>query len=89
MSKISCKTCKGLCCYLEVALIDDSDDQVPSELVDKDIIGRMTMKRNSDGSCVALNHSTFLCTIYANRPYLCREYQAGDDDCLVERRALN
>ncbi|TSA40752.1 MAG: YkgJ family cysteine cluster protein, partial [Betaproteobacteria bacterium] len=31
------------------------------------------------------DRSTMLCKIYSRRPMVCREYQAGDSDCLVER----
>ncbi len=85
---ISCNTCRALCCRLEVALIDDADEQVPIELTQKDFDGPQVMQRGEDGYCVALNRQTFLCTIYEKRPFLCREYQAGDYDCLEERKAL-
>jgi len=29
-----------------------------------------------------------LCTIYQRRPVICRDYQAGDSDCLGERLQL-
>lgn len=91
MSKdnISCSTCMALCCRLEVQLIDDSDDQVPAQyttLVD----GTYTaMKRGRDGWCVALDRATMLCSIYAKRPFLCRDYQVGDFDCIEERKKLS
>jgi len=88
MKKITCDSCRALCCKLEVALIDDSDDAVPSEFTEKAFDGPIVMQRESDGYCKALNRSTFLCTIYDLRPFLCRDYQAGDDDCLEERKAL-
>jgi uncharacterized protein len=84
--EVTCSTCKAVCCRLEVRLIDDSDDQVPLEyvtLVDKQYLA---MKRGADGWCEALDRTQMLCTIYEKRPYLCREYQTGDYDCLVERK---
>jgi len=29
-----------------------------------------------------------MCTIYQRRPVICRDYQAGDSDCLGERLQL-
>lgn len=83
-----CSSCKALCCKLEVLLVDDSDDQVPTAFTEKDECGRTVMSRLEDGWCAALDRKTMLCTIYSQRPYLCREYQAGDLDCLDEREKL-
>ncbi len=86
--EINCSTCRALCCKLEVQLVDDSDDQVPIEYTEK-VDGMYTaMKQASNGYCIALNPQTMLCTIYERRPFLCREYQAGDFDCMVEREKL-
>jgi len=85
-TKITCATCRALCCRLEVRLIDDSDDQVPIRYTEKKDNLYMVMKQGKDGWCEAVDRSTMLCLIYEKRPYLCREYQCGDYDCLVERR---
>ncbi|OFZ48374.1 MAG: hypothetical protein A2381_04225 [Bdellovibrionales bacterium RIFOXYB1_FULL_37_110] len=87
--KITCATCRALCCRLEVRLIDDSDDQVPQRYTQKMDNLYTVMKQGKDGWCVAVDRSTMLCSIYEKRPYLCREYQCGADDCLVERGKLN
>ncbi|MBT4763186.1 MAG: YkgJ family cysteine cluster protein [Bdellovibrionaceae bacterium] len=87
--KITCDTCKALCCRLEVRLIDDSDDQVPEEFTEKSEDLYTRMKQADNGWCLALNPATMLCTIYEKRPYLCREYQAGDYDCVNEREKFN
>lgn len=87
--EITCATCQAICCRLETRLIDDSDDQVPREYTIK-VDGFYTaMKRGADGWCQALDRNTMLCLIYEKRPYLCREYQVGDYDCLNERSRLN
>ncbi|WP_127716807.1 YkgJ family cysteine cluster protein [Halobacteriovorax sp. HLS] len=86
--EINCSSCRALCCRLEVQLIDDSDDQVPEEYTTK-VNGMYTaMKQAKNGYCIALNTETMLCTIYEQRPFLCREYQAGDYDCMIEREKL-
>ena len=43
--------------------------------------GGETMKRLDDGWCSAVDRDTFLCTIYENRPWICREFEMGSDEC--------
>jgi uncharacterized protein len=83
---ISCATCKACCCRLEVMLM--GDDDIPVELTQQDRWGGWVMLRLDDGWCAALDRSTMLCTIYQRRPAICRDYQAGDSDCLEERLQL-
>ncbi|MCK5882964.1 MAG: YkgJ family cysteine cluster protein [Bacteriovoracaceae bacterium] len=85
---ISCSTCRALCCRLEVQLIDDSDDQVPEEFTTLAEGTYTVMKQGLDGYCDALDRKTMLCTIYQRRPFICREYQEGDYDCMIEREKL-
>ena len=63
-------------------------DDVPSELIAVDRWGGHVMARLEDGWCAALDRDTMLCGIYACRPTVCREYQAGGSDCLIERLAF-
>jgi len=84
---ISCSTCQACCCRLEVMLM--GDDDVPPELTEQDSWGGWVMARLDDGWCAALNRKSMLCTIYESRPMICRDYQAGDSDCLEERRLHN
>jgi len=87
MTTITCSTCKACCCQLEVMLIA-GDDDVPPQYVEKDQWGGEIMHRLSDGWCAALNRQTMLCTIYEQRPWICREYEAGDFDCLEQRKRI-
>jgi Fe-S-cluster containining protein len=61
------------------------DDSIPAELTEQDRWGGWIMKRFDDGWCAALDRNTLLCTIYAHRPMICRDYQVGDSDCMQER----
>lgn len=61
------------------------DDAPPVELTAQDAWGGWVMQRLDDGWCIALDRKTMLCTIYAQRPVVCREYEAGDIECLGER----
>lgn len=81
---ISCSDCKACCCRLEVMLMGD-DESVPAELTIQDQWGGWVMHRLDDGWCAALDRHTMRCTIYQQRPIICRDYQAGESDCLDQR----
>ena len=83
---ISCTTCHACCCRLEVMLI--SDTGVPARHINTDRWGAETMLRLDDGWCSALDRSTMLCTIYENRPWICRDFATGSYECTVERAAM-
>ncbi len=61
------------------------DDDVPNRLTEADEWGGDVMRRLDDGWCAALDRDTMRCTIYARRPRICRDYEMGDSDCLIER----
>lgn len=64
------------------------DDDVPADLVHIDRWGGHVMARLKDGWCAALNRDTLRCSIYERRPGICREYELGGSDCLLERAGL-
>lgn len=82
---VSCSNCKALCCRLEVRLIDDADELIAVELTEQVDSLYYAMKRGDDGWCVALDRKTMLCSIYKKRPFICREYEVNDYDCINER----
>lgn len=82
-SAMSCSSCAACCCRLEVLLI--SDTGVPSRFIDEDRWGSQVMRRLEDGWCAALDRDSMRCTIYPNRPLICREFELGSQDCLEER----
>ncbi|GGM08712.1 YkgJ family cysteine cluster protein [Pseudomonas asuensis] len=82
---VTCDTCAAKCCRLEVMLITDTG--VPMRFIDEDQWGSMTMARLDDGWCAALDREMMRCSIYENRPLICREFEMGGDDCLEERNA--
>lgn len=81
---VSCDNCEACCCRLEVILI--SDTGVPRHFIETDQWGGSTMRRLDDGWCAALSRSSMKCTIYENRPLVCREFVMGEYECVVERR---
>jgi Fe-S-cluster containining protein len=46
------------------------------------------MARSGDGWCAALDRHTMLCGIYERRPTVCRDFQLGGSDCIVERAVV-
>jgi Fe-S-cluster containining protein len=64
-----------------------TDTGVPKEHIKTDRWGAETMARLDDGWCSALDRSTHWCTIYEQRPWICREFEMGSDECLTERLA--
>lgn len=86
--QISCSTCRALCCRLEIRLLEEDDFKIPEQFTEQTADRYTVMKQSEDGWCIAVDPKTMRCTIYEQRPFLCREYQAGDYDCLNERKKL-
>ncbi len=84
---VTCASCQACCCRLEVMII--SDTGVPEQHIALDQWGGETMLRLDDGWCSALDRETYRCTIYENRPWVCREFETGSYDCLSERQQHN
>ena len=82
-AEVSCANCEACCCRLEVMLITDTG--VPDKFIEIDKWGGMTMARLEDGWCSALDRNTMMCTIYEKRPWVCREFEMGDFECISER----
>ncbi|MEI7553233.1 MAG: YkgJ family cysteine cluster protein [Verrucomicrobiota bacterium] len=76
-----CAGC-GRCCHLVVEL--RAGDCVPAALV-VEHDGVRCMDQRGDGACVGLDPATLLCTLYADRPQTCREFNRGEPLC---RRTL-
>ena len=81
-----CQSC-GACCAFSwewPAFIGPGDgEDIPAHMVED---GRM---RCHGDRCVALAGRLGVdvhCTVYADRPLVCREFTAGDDECLAVRR---
>ncbi|NLJ92226.1 MAG: YkgJ family cysteine cluster protein [Aeromonadales bacterium] len=83
---VTCASCQACCCRLEVLII--SDTGVPERYITRDKWGAETLLRLDDGWCAALDRETFLCTIYEQRPWICREFEMGSYECRDERAAM-
>jgi Fe-S-cluster containining protein len=55
-------------------------DAVPEHLV-VEHAGARCLDQRGDGACVALDPRTQLCTIYADRPQTCRDFNRGETLC--------
>ena len=74
----ACAGC-GKCCHLVVEL--SPDDHVPEEWV-VEHEGARCMDQRGNGACVALDPATQLCTIYEQRPQVCRTFARGEALCV-------
>jgi len=83
-AEITCSNCQACCCRLEVMIITDTG--VPRRHIAIDEWGGESMLRLDDGFCSALDRDTFLCSIYENRPWICREFAMGSYECRAERK---
>ena len=82
-AEISCSNCEACCCRLEVIIM--SDTGVPDEYIERDQWGSETMRRSEDGWCAALDRNTLMCSIYEQRPWVCRAFEVASDECITER----
>ena len=84
-TKVTCSDCQACCCRLEVMILTDTG--VPDVHISLDKWGAETMLRLEDGWCSALDRQTHMCSIYENRPLICREFGMGSYECINERTA--
>lgn len=83
LTVVTCASCQASCCRLEVFLLTETG--VPKHFIETDQWGGRTMARLDDGWCAALNRNTMDCMIYSKRPQVCRDFETGSYECLVER----
>ncbi|MBI3523668.1 MAG: YkgJ family cysteine cluster protein [Betaproteobacteria bacterium] len=85
-----CVTCGGCCAWSASwpVFIGDGDSQgIPEEVIDFEN-GRMLSHGNRCAALEGRLGERVSCSVYANRPLVCREFQAGSPDCLMVRGAL-
>ncbi len=83
--EVTCSNCAAACCRQQAMLFDDSG--IPDQFVVTDSRGVASMARLADGWCVALDRATMACTIYPQRPWICREFELGKEECLAAQAA--
>lgn len=82
-TEVTCSNCRACCCRLEVLLVTETG--VPYKHIAVDEWGGETMLRLEDGWCSALDRDTYMCSIYENRPWNCREFEMASYECETER----
>jgi Fe-S-cluster containining protein len=80
---VSCSACDAVCCRLTVVVMPE--DRVPRHLVERTSKGLEVMARDEEGWCVAIDHQHMRCSIYEQRPGICRKFAMGSAYCRDER----
>ncbi|MEO7936592.1 MAG: YkgJ family cysteine cluster protein [Dokdonella sp.] len=80
---VSCSNCDAVCCRLTVVV--EATDQIAEHLVVRGDNGVVTMAQGSDGWCIALDRVNRSCSIYTERPSVCRRFVMGAGYCRLER----
>ncbi|WP_045736711.1 YkgJ family cysteine cluster protein [Xanthomonas sp. MUS 060] len=86
-TSISCERCDAICCRLTVLLMPD--DQIPQHLTEYTRDGLLAMARDEEGWCVAVDSKRMCCSIYAQRPTVCRKFTMAGPYCRDIRRIHN
>lgn len=83
---ISCETC-GACCKVGWMIPLTDTDTVPKELIYRGNQMLLRLDPNSElgGQCAALKDDN-RCSIYDNRPEICRAFKKGSKFCLYALR---
>jgi Fe-S-cluster containining protein len=69
-------------------LIGEGDGEgIPEELIDLDN-ERMLCHGKRCAALVGSIGTRAVCSVYASRPLVCREFQQGSEDCIMVRRSF-
>ena len=63
------------------------DRGVPRHMIDRTADGLQVMAQDEDGWCVAVDPQRMHCSIYDQRPGVCRAFEMGSRDCRQVREA--
>jgi Fe-S-cluster containining protein len=74
-----CSHCDAVCCRLTVVV--QPEDRIPSHLTTIDERGIEQMARDEDGWCVAIDPARMCCSIYDERPAVCRRFVMDGPYC--------
>jgi len=88
---VDCVSCGACCAYSESwpAFIGDGDGVgIPDDLIDFEH-ERMQCYGNRCAALVGEVGSRAQCSVYANRPLVCREFQSESEDCTMVRRRFD
>lgn len=85
-SSVSCQRCDAVCCR-QTVLVMPEDRGVPRHMIDRTAEGLQVMAQDEDGWCVAVDPHRMHCSIYDQRPGVCRAFEMGSRDCRQVREA--
>ncbi|WP_084227780.1 YkgJ family cysteine cluster protein [Lysobacter sp. A03] len=85
---ISCQRCDAVCCRQTVLVMPEALS-VPRHMITRTPQGLSVMAQDEDGWCVAVDPTRMNCTIYPQRPGVCRAFQMGSRDCRDVREAYS
>ena len=74
-----CGHCDAVCCRLTVVL--QPEDRVPAHYTSMTDAGLHVMARDEEGWCVAVDAARMQCSIYENRPQVCRRFVMAGPYC--------
>jgi Fe-S-cluster containining protein len=69
--------CKAVCCKLDFAL---STSEIEAGTVKWDLGRPYFIRHESDGLCTHVDRASGGCSVYANRPAVCRGYSCANDE---------
>jgi len=83
---MTCDQCNAACCRrFGIIEVTPHDTQVPADLTQETELGYRMMKlKPGTFECVALQGNR--CSIYENRPTVCRLFKMGGDLCALARQ---
>jgi hypothetical protein len=90
LNVFDCLACGACCAYSEswpVFIGNGDGEGIPDELIDFDR-GRMLCHGNRCSALAGEVGNRAQCSVYANRPLVCREFQPGSEDCIMVRRSF-
>ena len=79
-----CDRCDAVCCRLTVVLMPE--DRVPARFTARNAHGVEVMARDEEGWCVAIDQTRMCCSIYEQRPMICRKFEMGGLYCSEVRK---
>ena len=88
LDAFDCRACGACCAYSDSwpAFIGDGDGEgIADELIDFNH-GRMRCHGNRCSALAGEVGGQAQCSVYPNRPLVCREFQPRSDDCVMVRR---
>lgn len=93
VTKVDCSArmhiCKAVCCKLDFAL---STSEIEGGTIKWDLGRPYFIRHESDGHCAHIDRANGGCTVYANRPGVCRGYSCANDERIwkdFEKMRLN